>query len=298
MIFEHVFKSLVENTNDVIMVMDSTPLDEGGPFIVYVNPAFENLMGYHADEVIGKNPSILQGAATEDKTRHKIRQAISKGRGIRTQIMNYTKKGQAVWLDINIVPIRNERNEVAYYAAIERDLTEHKMLQSRLEILASTDALTGLPNRQAIMNKAEKEFARAKRYNRPLSIVMIDIDHFKSINDRYGHSTGDLVLTRVGEICQDALRGSDVIGRVGGEEFVLLLPDTPKESAEHVAERMRLRLADAHIRNNELDLSITASFGVANLSENDHTLQDMLERADEAMYNAKHGGRNQVQTAA
>lgn len=298
MIFEHVFRSLVENTNDVIMVMDSTPLSNGGPFIVYVNPAFERLMGYRADEVIGKNPSVLQGPNTDKKTRQKIRQAISKGERIRTQIMNYTKDGHPLWLDINIVPIHNDRGELAYFAAIERDLTEHKMLQSRLEILASTDSLTGLPNRQAIMNKAEKEFARAKRYARPLSIVMIDIDHFKSINDQHGHATGDLVLSQVGNICQSALRGSDIIGRIGGEEFVLLLPDTPQLSAEHVAERMRVELANTTITTNQLDLQITASFGVATLSDNDHSLQDMLDRADEAMYNAKHNGRNQVKTAA
>jgi diguanylate cyclase (GGDEF)-like protein/PAS domain S-box-containing protein len=298
MIFEHVFKSLVENTNDVIMVMDATPLKEGGPYIVYVNPAFEKLMGYSADEVVGQNPKILQGKDTDDKTRHQIRQAMSNGERIRTQILNYAKDGQPLWLDINIVPIHNERGELAYFAAIERDLTEHKMLQSRLEVLASTDALTGLPNRQAIMNKAEKEFARARQTKRPLSIVMIDVDHFKAINDQHGHAAGDLVLKEVGTICQDVLRGSDVIGRIGGEEFVLLLPGAPQASAEQVAERMRARLAGTQINLHELEFFVTASFGVATLNNDDNTLQEMLDRADEAMYHAKHGGRNQVQTAA
>lgn len=298
MIFEHVFKSLVENTNDVIMVMDATPLDQGGPHIVYVNPAFEKLMGYRADEVVGQNPRILQGADTEEKTRQQIREAMQKGERIRTQILNYAKNGQPLWLDINIVPIFNEEKELAYFAAIERDLTEHKMLQSRLEVLASTDGLTGLPNRQAIMTKASKEFSRARRYNRPLSLVMIDIDHFKSINDQHGHAVGDQVLNSVGTTCQSALRGSDVLGRIGGEEFVLLLPDTPQGNAQHVAERMRKYLAETPIDINDKTLWITASFGVATLQENDTSLERMLERADEAMYAAKHGGRNQVQTAA
>ena len=174
MIFEHVFKSLVENTNDVIMVMDASPLEDGGPFIVYVNPAFEKLMGYSAEEVVGQNPRILQGKDTDEKTRYQIRHAMGNGERIRTQILNYAKDGQPLWLDINIVPIHNEQGQLAYFAAIERDLTEHKLLQSRLEVLASTDALTGLPNRQAIMNKAEKEFARARQLQSPLSIVMID----------------------------------------------------------------------------------------------------------------------------
>jgi len=298
MIFEHVFKSLVENTNDVIMVMDSTSLEDGGPYIVYVNPAFERLLGYSSEEVIGKNPKVLQGPDTDDQTREKIREAMTSGERIRTQILNYSKTGQQVWMDINIVPIINEQGKIAYFAAIERDLTEHKMLQSRLEILASTDALTGLPNRQAFMGKATKEFSRAKRYSRPLSLVMIDIDHFKSINDQYGHATGDHVLTNVGHILSDGLRDSDVLARIGGEEFVLLLPDTPKANTEYVAERMRKQLAGTTIQHEALALTITASFGVAAISEEDETLEQMLARADLAMYEAKNTGRNQVKTAA
>jgi len=298
MIFEDVFKSLVENTNDVIMVMDSTPLNEGGPLIVYVNPAFEKLMGYTTEEVVGKNPSVLQGPDTDKDTRLKIREAMSTGKRIRTQILNYTKDEQAVWLDINIVPIKNEQGDVTYFAAIERDLTEHKMLESRLEMLASTDMLTELPNRLATMNKAAKEFARAKRYSRPLSIVMIDVDHFKTINDNHGHSVGDYVLKEFSKICSAILRDSDVLGRIGGEEFILLLPDTPETSAKQVAERMRARLANTTIKHDELELTITASFGVASFTSDDDSLEEMIERADSAMYAAKNGGRNQVQSAA
>jgi len=298
MIFEQVFKSLVENTNDVIMVMDSTTLEDGGPRIIYVNPAFERLMGYASDEVVGKNPSILQGEDTDMNTRSKIREAMRDGKRIRTQILNYTKEGQPLWLDINIVPIFNDEGRLAYFAAIERDLTEHKELQSRLEKLASTDSLTQLPNRQAIMNRAEKEFAHAKRYNRPLSLVMIDVDHFKSINDTYGHAAGDIVLEQVGQICGETLRDSDVLGRVGGEEFVLLLPDTPPDNAKHVAERMRQRLAQTPIQIENLDLNITASFGVASITPDDGSLEEILARSDAAMYDAKHNGRNQVKTAA
>jgi diguanylate cyclase (GGDEF)-like protein/PAS domain S-box-containing protein len=298
MLFEYVFRRLVENTNDVIMVLDATPPREGGPYIVYVNPAFETLMGYRSDEVIGQNPKILQGKDTDDGTRHTIRQAMTRGERIRTQILNYAKDGQQLWLDISVVPIHDDEGELVYFAAIERDLTEHKHLQSRLEALASTDSLTRLPNRQAIMNKANEDFARARRDKRPLSILMIDIDHFKSINDRHGHAAGDHVLREVSTICRDVLRGSDVMGRIGGEEFVVLLPDAPRNSAEHVAERMRSRLAGTNIYFLNLQFTITASFGVATINDDDETVQTMLDRADEAMYQAKHGGRNQVRTAA
>jgi len=298
MIFENVFKSLVDNTNDVIMVMDSTPLEEGGPFIVYVNPAFERLLGYATDEIVGQNPKVLQGPDTDDTTRENIREAMASGERIRTQILNYTKDGHPLWMDINIVPIFNEQGQLAYFAAIERDLTEHKMLQARLEILASTDALTGLPNRQAFTGRANKEFSRSNRYSRPLSLIMIDVDHFKSINDQYGHAAGDHVLTNVGRILGDGLRDSDVLARIGGEEFVLLLPDTPMINAEYVAERMRLGLEVTPIKYQDLELTITASFGVASISSQDETLDQMLARADQAMYEAKNKGRNQVKTAA
>lgn len=296
--FERIFRSLVENTNDVIMVLDATPLEQGGPFIVYVNPAFERLMGYRAEEVMGQNPKILQGRDTDDKTRYKLRQAMREGKSIRTQILNYDKFGHELWLDINMVPLFDEQGDLAYYAAIERDLTEHKRLQSHLESMANTDSLTGLLNRQAFMHRAEKEFSRARRYARPLSAVMIDVDHFKSINDRYGHAAGDRVLQEVSAICQSSLRGSDTLGRIGGEEFVLLLPDTPQSNAIFVAERMREQLARTPIDLDGIVLSTTASFGVASLCEADVNFNSMLERADEAMYHAKHDGRNKVKCAA
>ena len=297
--FSLVFQALVENTNDVIMVLDATPLSKGGPKIVYINPAFEKLMGYTADEVIGQNPKILQGPGTDDKTRYKIRKAMREGTSIRTQILNYDKAGNELWLDINMVPLFDENGTLTYYAAIERDLTEHKKLQSHLESMATIDSLTGLANRQAFMQRAKNEFNRARRYARPLTVVMIDIDHFKAINDRYGHAAGDEVLRQAADICQSSLRGSDLMGRVGGEEFVLLLPDTPHTNAYHVAERMRVHLYETPIElENGTTLNVTASFGVASMNEDDSDFNAVLERADEAMYHAKHDGRNQVKSAA
>ena len=297
--FALVFQALVENTNDVIMVLDATPLSEGGPRIVYVNPAFEKLMGYSAADVIGQNPKILQGPGTDDKTRYKLRKAMREGASIRTQILNYDKAGNELWLDINMVPLFDENGMLTYYAAIERDLTEHKKLQSHLENMATIDSLTGMANRQAFMQRAKNEFNRARRYARPLTVVMIDIDHFKTINDQYGHAAGDDVLRQAADICQSSLRGSDFMGRVGGEEFVLLLPDTPHANAYHVAERMRTHLYETPIElDNGITLNITASFGVAPMNEYDSDFDALLERADEAMYNAKHNGRNQVKSAA
>ena len=297
--FALVFQALVENTNDVIMVLDATPLSAGGPKIVYVNPAFERLMGYRADEVVGQNPKLLQGPDTDDETRGRIRQAMRQHESIRTQILNYAKDGSELWLDINFVPLFDDNGELAYYAAIERDLTEHKKLQFALEAMARTDGLTGLANHQAFMEQAKNEFSRARRYSRSLSVIMIDIDHFKLINDKHGHAAGDQVLRQLGQRCHNRLRDSDFLGRIGGEEFALLLPDTPQDNALYVAERMRKQLGKTSIElDNGITLNITASFGVAAMNENDRDFNAVLQRADAAMYEAKHAGRNQVKSAA
>lgn len=247
---------------------------------------------------MGQNPKILQGPDTDDQTRYKMRQAMRENKSIRIQILNYDKFGNQLWLDINMVPLFDEDGELAYYAAIERDLTEYKRLQSHLENMANTDSLTGLSNRQSFMHRAEKEFSRSRRYARYLSVVMIDIDHFKGINDRYGHAVGDTVLQQASAICQSCLRGSDLLGRIGGEEFVLLLPDTPMSNAMFVAERMREQLEHTPIEVDKLVISITASFGVASLIDPDINFNSILERADVAMYHAKHDGRNKVKSAA
>ena len=296
--FSPLCRSVVENASDIIMVTDATPVGEGGPLIVYVNPAFEQLMGYRSDEVIGKTPAMFYGPDTDRHTHYKIRKALREAKEIRTEILNYTRDGQPIWLDINVFPMLDSDGNVEYFAAIERDLTEQKRQQARLEIMATIDPLTELPNRQHILKTARREFSRSKRYHRPLSLMMIDIDHFKKVNDQYGHVTGDKVLAEVARICGQELRDPDILGRIGGEEFVLLLPDTPEASALHVAERMRARLANTLISIDGNSFHITASFGVVERIDSDEDFTSMLDRADMAMYEAKQGGRNRVRSAA
>lgn len=291
-------QSLVEHANDIVMVMDATPFEDGGPIIVYVNPMFETLMGYSRKEVVGQSAAMLNGPETDRHTRYKIRKALREGKEIRTEIMNYTKSGDPLWLDINIYPLYDKDGNLEYFAAIERDLTEQKRMQARLEKLATTDPLTELPNRLHILKMARREFSRSQRYHRPFSILMIDIDHFKKINDEYGHAIGDQVLHELGKRCGQELRDPDVLGRLGGEEFVLLLPDTPKANAAYVAERIRERLSSSLLNFDKHTLRVTASIGVAELNEQDDEFSDMLDRADMAMYDAKQAGRNRVQVAA
>jgi diguanylate cyclase len=160
--------------------------------------------------------------------------------------------------------------------------------------MATTDALTGLLNRHAFLESTAREVARTKRYNDKLSVVLLDVDHFKHINDKRGHAAGDMVLSAVGKLLLAALRTCDIVARWGGEEFVLMLPSTSIDGGEDVAERVRALLEHADIKDGNGDnIPVTASFGVAAYSIGE-TLEQVIDRADRAMYRAKSGGRNRV----
>ncbi|MEM7018988.1 MAG: diguanylate cyclase [Pseudomonadota bacterium] len=161
------------------------------------------------------------------------------------------------------------------------------------ETLASTDMLTQLNNRRAFFERAEPVLKLAARHTQPLSLIFTDIDHFKRINDTYGHAAGDEILKTVADTLRNTARETDIAGRIGGEEFVLLLPNTPQADAAQLAERLRLAIAELDVSYQAQPLSLTASFGVAALMP-DNTLENLLSRADAALYEAKSSGRNRV----
>lgn len=165
-----------------------------------------------------------------------------------------------------------------------------------LELLATTDELTGLHNRRSLLQRLRFETARAKRFRAPLSAVMIDLDHFKRINDEHGHAAGDLVLAGVGRLLRESVRVIDVAGRYGGEELCVILPNTPIEGAMKFAESLRAKIAAQQHDNGKRVVPVTASLGVASF---DHLqmadAEALLRQADAALYRAKHGGRNRVE---
>lgn len=167
-------------------------------------------------------------------------------------------------------------------------------LEQQLVALAKTDMLTGLPTRRAFMEQFERELGRARRYHMPLSCVMFDIDYFKKINDTYGHSAGDRVLRAVGDMIRGCVRVIDCVGRYGGEEFCVLLPETQEHAAVIWAERTRRAIESALFPVNGQDLKVTASLGVAQLLDDTARPGDLIELADQALLVAKHSGRNRV----
>lgn len=160
--------------------------------------------------------------------------------------------------------------------------------------MASTDVLTGLNNRRQLMILAENTFNQARRYKKPLSIIIMDIDHFKAVNDTYGHSGGDQVLVAVARCCDNAMRDSDVRGRYGGEEFLFVLPETDLPRALQAAERVRNDIAALEIQVDDRQVKITVSLGAAELDDDCASLDDLIIRCDQALYQAKNSGRNRA----
>ncbi|MGA7432557.1 MAG: GGDEF domain-containing protein [Xanthobacteraceae bacterium] len=163
-----------------------------------------------------------------------------------------------------------------------------------LETLAAVDWLTGLYNRRHFETLAQAELARSQRYMRPLTVMMMDIDHFKDVNDTYGHATGDRVLQALATVCLATKRDADVIGRIGGEEFALLLPETTDTAAAQFAERLRQQIRDCAPVVGGEKLPITVSIGIAGVTLTTSGIQPLLNSADQALYDAKHSGRNRV----
>jgi diguanylate cyclase (GGDEF)-like protein len=198
--------------------------------------------------------------------------------------------GKTCWFSAKISSLKNLEGKHSGFIVVSRDITERKTWEQQLEMLSITDHLTKAFNRGRYMTALEAEILRTRRYLSPFSVVMLDIDHFKKINDNFGHDVGDRVLISITELLKDGIRDTDLLARWGGEEFIFLLTHTAGPVATGVAERIRRSI---EIFNFETVGVVTASFGVteSRLGEGSDTL---LKRTDEALYRAKHQGRNCV----
>ena len=288
------FSEIVHNAKDAVIVTKADPIDYPGPEIVYVNKAFTEMTGYSAQEVIGKNPRILQSENTEKKETTAIRKALENQESIRVTLRNYTKAGKEYWIDLSILPLRDKTGKLTHFASIQRDITKQKNLERELQILCRTDPLTTAANRRAFDEILSQEFSRFKRSQKEYALIMIDIDHFKSVNDEYGHSVGDQVLIEVTEKCKDNLRYHDIVARLGGEEFCILLPYTNAIQAEGIAERLRGKIESMQIISEGYRINVTVSVGLSLVCSDDFDGHDAMQRADHKLLEAKTNGRNRV----
>ncbi len=265
--------------------------------IVYVNPAFGVITGYGEDEVLGKTPHFLQGPETSQATRVAIREALAARKPIQVEIQNYHKSGRPYWIDLSIVPVRDDEAEVTHYVALEADITERKKAEHEIARIAMEDHLTGLANRRAAEDRLELEWGRARRDRGNFAIAIADIDRFKLVNDQYGHHVGDQVLKHVAEVMASNLRGGDWIARWGGEEFMVCFHDMDRRGALTAAERLRKQVKAKPIMLAQGELPATVSMGVALYGAEHADIESMLAQADALLYEAKHAGRDKVMCA-
>lgn len=274
-------------------------IDAGGRF-TFANPAALKLLGYDdAQQVLGENRHRLIHHTDAEGSPYPevecpISQVMQQGRPLEAwQDVFWRRDGSGFPVEVYATPLWREHGSVSGGVVIFRDISERKRLEGRLRYLARHDPLTDLFNRTAFEARLDEEWQRAQRYGTGFALVMFDLDHFKEVNDRYGHGTGDQALREVGRLAREELRASDTIGRWGGEEFLILLPETGVEGAACLAERLRRRIAEHPFRGPD---RITVSLGVA-LHRSGQTQEDLLKGLDNALYRAKEAGRNRVETA-
>ena len=266
--------------------------------IVFFNKGAERIFGYAEEEVRNEGLDILiperfhlQHDMMVDEFgmgTPLVKHANERSR----QIYGRRKDGSEFVCSVAVTKIGGKNDR--YYAAVVRDISENKRTEEELLRLAATDPLTGAFNRREFTAIAERESTRAHRYHHPVSILMLDLDHFKRLNDTYGHAAGDKALQRFTTLCCNALRNVDIFGRWGGEEFVALLPETDAEGAAVIAERLRKVVADNVLIYNDQKISFTVSVGIAQYKEDETAIDAPLGRADKAVYDAKKAGRNQI----
>lgn len=179
-------------------------------------------------------------------------------------------------------------------AALQEEIKQKRLLEEELRAIATIDSLTGVYTRYQLLEFGENELKRFHRAGHSLCALMLDIDHFKKINDTYGHSMGDSALKHFANVCSASLRTTDIIGRIGGEEFVIIMPDTASSEGYEVAERIRCNVEESPFFRDNISFTLTVSSGLYEFTKEDHSFERALSRADSALYEAKGAGRNHV----
>ncbi len=282
-------ESVLENLPEAVVIFDP----DGS--ITRVNAAFTEMFGYRAEEAKGQNVSELLPPDEKKEEAQDFRRIIKKGETINAKTLRRRKDGTRINVAMKSAPVIVE-GEVAGFFVVYRDITSEKSAEERLIEMATTDSLTGLYNRRHFFELSRLEFERARRNGSPLVLLMIDIDYFKNINDTYGHQAGDAVLESLAAFGKACIRSVDVFGRIGGEEFAMLLPETILENGIAVAERLRDGLERMQIDVDGATASITVSIGVACAVAGLPDFDEVVVRSDRALYKAKCDGRNRVAT--
>jgi len=293
-ISERKYRAIFEESKDMIFIAE---LNEQ---IKDANPTSEEILGYTRDELKQMKMSDL---VVHHQDKEKIESTL-RGRAI---VRDYElelqrKDGNIIHGQVTLTIRRNETGEATELQGRVHDISARRQAETEriramvFEQLAITDPLTNIYNRRIFNEIAVKEWQRAKRSKSSLAVIMFDIDHFKKVNDTYGHLIGDQVLIHLADLCQSNMRSMDVFARYGGEEFIILMPDAELNSVRQTMERLRITIQkEPMTTSEETDVYVTISAGIANWNDNeDINIKDLIHRADQALYHSKEAGRNQV----
>jgi diguanylate cyclase (GGDEF)-like protein/PAS domain S-box-containing protein len=272
--------------------------DEKGQYLEIFNNETQNILS-NSEEMLGKNISDYVPPEIAELKLEAIQSVLKTHQ---TKVIEYPLTmpgGNLEWFENRIALLENTQPGKGKVICVVTQITERVNLYKQVESLAIHDPLTDCFNRRHFLNLAEIEVARSIRFEHPLSLMILDVDHFKSINDRNGHPVGDEILKKMVDLCRGLLRSTDVIGRYGGEEFCILFTETGMQGAFQAAERIRQKIEDSRFATKLGDISITVSIGLACMEvmkERVVSVSDLIEEADKALYIAKEEGRNRIHT--
>jgi diguanylate cyclase (GGDEF)-like protein/PAS domain S-box-containing protein len=275
---------VVEQIDDSVLITDKKGT------ITYANKAFCDQTGYTEDDVLGRTPRVLKSGKYDDTFYKKLWTTILRGDIYKGTLINKKKNGDIFYEKKTISPLKDDQDNLIGFVSSGKDVTLETMMHNEMEALASTDKLTGIYNRHKFEELFSLEAERTRRFASPLSLILLDIDHFKSVNDTFGHDVGDDVLKHLSSIIKSNIRQIDIFARWGGEEFLILSPGTNLAEVKIFAEKLRLAIENATFPTIE---KVTVSIGLSEFDVDD-TFSNLFKRADKALYYAKNNGRNQV----
>ena len=289
---EERLRALHRNASDVVAVVD-----EDGTITHEASSAW-HVLGYRTKDMVGRRLSDFVPPEQISSLRIYLDLLLAE-RGAEITVELRIRHADGSWREFEVVG-KNLLHDPAIKGLVVnlRDVSERKRLMAELERLSETDDLTDTLNRRGFLKLADREFERTRRMGLPLTVVMIDIDHFKGINDAFGHAAGDLVLAMIADRCRRGIRNVDILARFGGEEFIILLTDTPAEAARAIISRLREEIAASRITTIKGEIGVTASFGLATIDPNSLDLETAIRLADEALYEAKNAGRDCIKIRA
>lgn len=285
---ERNFRRLFESMQDVYYRTDASGV------VVMVGPGVRRVLGYEPSEIVGQTAEAFY---PNPEGRDALKQAIrAHGEVADFEGQMVRRDGRVIDISISSHALYDEHGQFAGIEGIYRDVSDRKALERELRRLATTDALTGIANRRSFLEQATHSLKRCQGHSEGLVLFIVDLDHFKAVNDRYGHVAGDRVLAGFATAAQTALRDTDLFGRLGGEEFCLVLHETDKEQALYVVHRVAAEVRALRFEDDAgTPYRVTVSVGGTASHPKDQGIERLLDRADKALYAAKHSGRDRVE---